>query len=442
MRAHAVVLGASIAGLLGARALSDAYETVTLVERDELPHGPAHRRGVPQGRHAHALLARGGQVMDALFPGLSAELVAAGAPTGDLSADARWILSGHRLKQAGTGQRILFASRPMLESHVRERVRALPNVVFADRLDVVAPVTSADRRTVVGVSVRESGGQVRTLPADLVLDATGRGSRTPRWLSDLGYDRPPVDEVQMKIGYASRSYRLRAGALGTDQLILQSWTPEYPRAATVVAQEDGRHLVTLVGMLGDAPPTDADAFLEFVAGLPLDDIHRAIRDGEPLEDPVAFRYPASVRHRYERLRRFPDGLLLIGDAICSFNPFYGQGMTVAGLEAVALGRLVAQPKRPSWRQYFKTIAGIVDVPWDIATGGDLAFPAVDGDRTPKVRLINAYLPRFHAAAERDPGLATAFLRVAGLLDWPEALLRPDRVARVLTQPRRRPSQVH
>ena len=435
---HAVVLGGSMAGLLTARVLADHYPRVTIVERDVLPAIGEHRRGVPQGRHVHALLARGGQVLDELFGGLTAEVVAAGAPSADLLAGIRWMLSGHRISRVDIGQPVIFAGRPLLEGHVRARVRALPGVTIADARDIVELATTADRRRVTGVRVRGGDGKLAGIEADLVVDATGRGSRTPRWLADLGYPQPDAEKIHIGVGYSSRGYRLPPGALGSDRLILLNWTPRHPRAAAVVAQEGGRHLVTLAGMLGDHPPTDPEGFRAFAAGLPFPDIYDAIRDGEPLDDPVAFRYPANVRHRYERLRSFPDGLLVLGDAVCAFNPIYGQGMTVAALQADALRRLLSRGRPLAWRRYFRAVADVIDVPWQIATGTDLAFPGVPGRRTAKIRLVNAYLPRLHAAAATDHTLAAAFVRVTGLLDRPEGLLRPDRVLRVLRHRRAGP----
>ena len=158
---------------------------------------------------------------------------------------------------------------------------------------------------------------------------------------------------------------------------------------------------------------------------------RRIRGAEPLTDPVPFRFPASVRRRYERLRRFPERLLVIGDAVCSFNPIYGQGITVAALEATTLRRLLARGGSVRPQRWFRSIARLVDVPWDVTVGSDLAFPQVPGRRTAKIRFVNAYLDKLQAAAEFDATLATAFVRVVGMVDRPETLLRPDRMLRVL-----------
>jgi hypothetical protein len=274
-------------------------------------------------------------------------------------------------------------------------------------------------------------GGVEVLGADLVVDATGRGSRTPLWLEALGYPRPEEEQVRIGLGYATRTYRLPPDALGGDLGILHAATPPHPRAGALLLLEGGRWMVTLAGILGDYPPTDPDGFLDFARSLRFPDIYQAIRDGEPLDDPVAFRFPASVRHRYERLGRFPDGLLVVGDAVCSFDPIYGQGMSVAAVEALLLRRHLERGVVPQPRRFFRDLARTVDVPWEIAVGGDLVFPGVQGRRTARVRLVNAYLVRLHAAAAHDAGIASAFMRVAGLVARPESLLRPDVVLRVL-----------
>jgi hypothetical protein len=251
------------------------------------------------------------------------------------------------------------------------------------------------------------------------------------WLEALGYGRPARDEVRIGLGYTTRNYRLPPGALGGDLAALHGLTPQHPRGGAFQLLDAGRLMVTLGGVLGDHPPTDPDGFLAFARSLRFPDIYETIRDAEPLDDPVAFRFPASVRHRYERLTRFPDGLLVVGDAVSSFNPIYGQGITVAALEALALRRHLEPGVQPQPRRFFADLARLVDVPWDIAAGGDLLFPGVPGRRTLKVRLISAYLARLHAAAAHDATLSSAFVRVIGMVAPPQSLLGPSVVGRVL-----------
>jgi len=430
---RAVVLGGSMAGLLAARVLADAYAEVVIVERDELPHGAAHRRGVPQSRHIHGLLAGGQQALEELFDGLTAELVGLGAPAGDLLEDLRAYFGGHRLQPGPSGLLALQASRPMLEAALRSRVRVLPSVRFMDQCDVAGLTTTSDNGRVTGARVirRLDGSAEQTLTADLVVDATGRGSRTPTWLEMLGYPRAPVDRVDIGIGYASRTYRLGPGLLDGGLGILNAPTPDHPRGGALAAIENDRFLVTLFGILGDHPPTDPAGFTGFAATLQFPDINNALRDAEPLDDPVPFRHRASVRHRYERLSAFPDGLLVIGDAMCTFNPIYGQGMSVVALQALALRAHLEQHTTPQPVSFLRQIGRIVDVPWNMATGGDLAFPKVAGRRTVQMRLLNRYLAKLFAGAAHDPRLGRAFLRVAGLIDPPRTLLAPGVAARVL-----------
>ena len=436
---RAVVLGASIAGLLAARVLADAYEHVTVVDRDELHETPTHRRGVPQGRHIHALAARGQQILEELFPGLTDELVAEGAPVGDMLTDARLYLGGHRLHQARTGLMLLCASRPFLEGHVRARVRALPNVHLLDRCDVVGLAATPDGGRVTGVRVlRRADGSAEEVPAaDLVVDASGRGSRTPAWLDALGYPRPERDEVQIGLGYATRTYRLPPDALAGAIAVLAAATPDLPRTGALQRLEGDRWMLTLAGILGDHPPTDPNGFLDFAMSLRFLDIYHAIRDAEPLDDPVGFRFPASVRHRYERQRRFPAGYLAMGDAVCSFNPIYGQGMSVAALEALTLSRHLKRGVEPQPRAWYRDLAALVDVPWAMSAGGDLAFPGVPGRRTVKIRLLGRYLARLQTAAADDAHLAVAFIRVVGLVAQPQSLLTPGHVVRVMLKGRLR-----
>jgi len=429
---RAVVIGASMAGLLAAHVLADSYGEVMVIDRDDLPVTPMHRRGVPHGRHLHALAGRGQQVLEELLPGLTADLVTFGAPVGDLLGDARLYLSGHRLRRAHSGLVLLCASRPLLEGHVRARIRARPNVRLVDRCDVVGLVATPDGRRVIGARVlRHADGSAEELiDADLVVDAGGRGSRAAAWLDVLGHPRPESDRVQIGLGYATRTYRLPPDVLDGDLAALIAGTPRHPRTGAIQRLEGDRWMVTLAGILGDHPSTQPDRFLEFARSLQFPDIHDAIQDAEPLDAPVPFRFPASVRHRYER-QRSPAGFLVIGDAVCSFNPVYGQGMTVAALEALTLRRHLTRGSEPQSARWFRDLARLVDVPWQMAAGGDLMFPGVEGRRTRKIRLMSTYIVRLHGAASRDARLATAFARVVGLVSPPQSLLHPAITLRVL-----------
>jgi 2-polyprenyl-6-methoxyphenol hydroxylase-like FAD-dependent oxidoreductase len=435
---HAVVLGASLAGLLAARVLSEVYAQVTVVDRDALPDGPAHRRGVPQARHAHGLLARGREAMEELQPGLTAELVDRGALTGDIQRDFGWINEGRRLCPAESGLLGLIVSRALLEDAVRGRVRALPNVRLVEGCDGAGLTATRDGSRVTGLRIlsRADGSAEQSLAADLVVDASGRGSRSAVWLAALGCPEPELETVRIGLAYASRTYRRVPEHLGGGNGVAIAAATSNSRGGVLIAQEDDRWILSCGGMLGDEAPLDHRGFTDFTATLPAPAINEVVRDAEPLSDPVRYRFPANVRRRYERMRRFPAGYLVTGDALCSFNPVYGQGMSVAAAEALALRDCLRRGSDRLGTRFLAAAARIVDVPWQLTVGADLRFPDVEGPRTATVRAVNAYLPRLHAAAEHDPAVGRAFLRVINLLDRPERLMAPDIAMRVLRSGRR------
>jgi pimeloyl-ACP methyl ester carboxylesterase/2-polyprenyl-6-methoxyphenol hydroxylase-like FAD-dependent oxidoreductase len=435
---HAVVIGGSMAGLLAARALTDAYERVTVLDRDTLPSGLEGRRAVPQGRHAHALLPHGQACLDALLPGFGAELVADGAAECEALAETRFVIGGRRLARASTGAFSLMASRPFIEGHVRRRVRTLPGVEVVDGCDALGLMANPGGERVTGVRIlrRADGSAEESLAADLVVVANGRAARLPAWLEGLGYARPREEQLAIGVTYASRHLRLPAGALGGDKLVLIGARPGHPRTLFLFAQENGRWILS-VGGYGAAhrPPSDPDGFAAFAATVAPPDVIDAIAAAELLDDVVTHGFPASIRRRYERLRRFPSGLLACGDAICSFNPTYGQGMTVAAAEAVALRECLERGERDLARRFFRAAAAPVDRAWALSIGADLALPEVKGRRPLRVRLINAYLRRLRARAEHDPAVAAAFAAVVGMREPPGHVLSPAVLARVLRGPR-------
>lgn len=425
---HAVVIGAGMAGLLAARVLADHYAEITILERDALPRSADPRKGVPQGRHAHALLARGQQILEELFPGLTRELIEQGAARGY----GRFFAGGGYLKPVRLGPGGLFVSRPCLETAVRARVLTLSKVQIRERWSARGLVTTGADSRVTGVrlSPREAGADETVISADLVLDATGRGSQAPYWIEALGYSKPEVEVVEVGMGYSSRLYRREPNHLGGDLVLNVAPTPSQLSACGMLAQEGDRWIVTLAGYFGAHPPTDEAGFLEFARRLPVPEVFNVIRTATPLSAPTSYRFPSNQRRHYERLAHFPAGFLVIGDAMCSFTPIYGQGMTVAALEAQALEECLAGGTNDLARRFFTRASRIVDTAWSITVSNDARLSGASG-RGLVASVLDVYMDRLHIAARTDSEVAAAFLRVANMLDSPSALLHPRVALRVL-----------
>jgi len=424
-----------MAGLLAARALAEHFSRVTVVERDPPPAAPGHRKGVPQDQHIHVLLSSGALTLERFFPGLTAELVAAGAETFDCGSDARWFHHGVWKVRQHAGVPLLAQSRPFLEWHVRRRLAALPNVVFVAG-DATELLTDADRRRVQGVRVRRRDGSAAEddLVADLVVETAGRGSHVPKWLDELGYPKPSEETVVIDLGYATRVYR-RPPQSGRDwrMLLVYAKAPHGTRTGIVSPIEGDSWIVTLSGCHKDYPPDDDAGFLEFARSLERPDLYDAIKDAAPTSPITTIRFPAQRRRHYEDMRQFPDGLAVMGDAMCSFNPLYGQGMSVAALEAAALtdclrerGDLTGFPRR-----FFRRAARIIDGPWLLATGADFLYPGTVGRRPAGTGVLGWYNVNVLELSGHDARVQTTFLEVMHLTRSPFALFSPGVLLPVL-----------
>ncbi|SOJ56968.1 Putative epoxidase LasC [Mycobacterium simulans] len=433
----AVVCGASISGLLAARVLAGVYSSVIVVERDELPHDVSHRPGVPQGHHLHMMLSSGLKIIEGLLPGVTAELGAGGAPAFDTTDPslAYVEISGHPLCRTGTlsdpdAMLLRLASRPFLESVVRERVRALPNVTFVDGHDVGEPVLSDRAVTGLQVSDRRTGGH-RVLPAELVVDATGSAARTPAFLAAHGFARPVEQTYRVQLSYASQLFRVPAGALH-EKVAIVSPILDRPTGAGMLTYEDDTVILTLIGVAGRRLPTDLPAILAAATEHLPPQISAVLDKAEPLGNPHQRRYPASVWRRYDKLPSFPKGLLVLGDAVCSLNPVYGQGMTSAALQARALKKVLANTSAAELSQsYFRAAAQKISPFWRANRLNDFGVTPTSGWASWPQRALNRYTNAYMAAASTDIALTETFLRVLQGVDSGATMMHPRRIARVI-----------
>lgn len=439
----AVVCGASMSGLLAARVLAEACDTVTVIERDILPDRVSQRPGVQQGLHLHMLLSSGLSALEDLLPGIGAELRAQGAPvldTRDLS-QAYLEINGHVLCRDGTvadpeAIQVVLASRPLLESVVRERIRAFLNVTFLDGHDVIEPTLSG--RTVTGVKVgSRRAARTFEVPADVVVDSSGRSARTPAFLEAHGFGRPVEQTYRVQLSYASQLFRVPGGLLHEKAAVI-SPTLHRPTGAGMLANENGTVIFTLIGIGGQRLPDDLPSVLEGAARLLPRHISSALTAAEPLGELHHRRYPASVWRRYDKLASFPAGLLVMGDAVCSFNPVYGQGMTSAAQQARALRKAIADHDFPDLsRAYFRTAARRIAPVWHANRLNDFAVTPETGWSMWPQRAFNAYTTAYMAAASDDAGLTEAFLRVLQGRESGFTLASPVRAARVVAHSVRR-----
>jgi 2-polyprenyl-6-methoxyphenol hydroxylase-like FAD-dependent oxidoreductase len=440
-RGRALVIGAGVAGLAAAQALSAHFESVTLVERDPLPAGAAGRRGIPQAPHQHLLLARGRILLEALIPGIGAEIAAAGTEPMDVAQELAWLAPAGWSPRFRSGITILPCSRGLLERLMRERVLANPAVELLDGLDVVGLVAGPGG-AVAGVRARPSdrrGAEPDELPADLVVDASGRGSRLPGWLQELGVPAPQRSVVDAGVVYASCVFDgLPSLPDGWRGAFLQAAPPASTRGGTMLPVEGGRTLVTLIGRGEDDPPTELAGFLAYAASLRSDLIHDAVAGLAPLTPVALTRATRNRRHHYERVRPWPAGLVALGDSACAFNPVYGQGMTTALLAATELDRLLAAcpPGSPpvTGSRFQRRLARLTAAPWTVDTALDRRAAGAAGASTPRRTLaLQGYLARVGRLGSERPDARLASLEVAHMLAGPQRLLRPGILLRVLAR---------
>ncbi|MBL8162699.1 MAG: FAD-dependent monooxygenase [Anaerolineae bacterium] len=432
---HAVVMGASITGLLAARALSETFERVTVIDRDRLPESGEYRSGVPQSRHLHTLLVRGQQILDELFPGFSNDIAASGAPEVEWGVNHTYVTPAGLAQTAPTGIKSNQVTRAELEWLVRHRVMNLPNVRFLSETEVSGLITSADHRDVMGVYINARGDQHTTqMLANLVVDASGRKSKLPDWLREMGYDAPAETVVNAHTGYATRWYTMPEAGPHDWAIVVQTRPAEkLYRGGGLMQMEGGRWVVTLLGANGDYPPTDEQGFMDYARSLASPMLYEAIKDAEPITPIYGYRKLENVARHYERLTRRPENLIVMGDAAIALNPIYGQGMSKSAMEALLLRDLLAKTRdlRGFAATFQKRLPRVSAGAWMMATAEDMRYPAVEGALPGLVmRMSHAYLDMVIATIASDVAIGRAFVEVLNLMKPPTYMLRPDIAARV------------
>jgi 2-polyprenyl-6-methoxyphenol hydroxylase-like FAD-dependent oxidoreductase len=444
---HAIVIGAGIAGLLAARVLTDHFERVTVVDRDELPDQPIYRKGVPQARHIHLILVAGSRIVENLFPGMDRELKESGVPVMDFGWDVMMYMPQGLAPRRRSGLEVLSCSRALREATIRRRVAAHPRIHVMEGHEITGLVGQGYGVSGVRLRARGQPSQGKSpdgdvLRADLVVDAGGRESHNMQWLAALGF--PAVDEsvVSGFLGYASRVVRLAPGRTLEWKLVVDIPSPpDCPRGAGILAMEDNTWLVTAIGAARHSPPTDDAAFLEWTRGLRTPLIYDTLKAAEPLSPIHGYQRTANRFRHFERMSRWPERFVVVGDAAACFNPVYGQGMTVAAQSAVELdrcltehrGRLPGRSLTGFSRRFQKRLAKqVLTGPWTLATGEDFRWDATEGQRPgPLLRFMQKYADQVIRLALEDDDTHQLFLEVQHGIRPAEALLRPVTLGKVV-----------
>jgi len=434
--AHAVVIGGSIAGCLTARVLSDYFDKVTIFEADTPPDEAVPRKGVPQGNHIHTLLAGGTAVIRKYFPAIHDDLVAAGADYGDPQIKWRLFTGGAWTQRIPSGMGSYTMSRPLLEAAVRKHTLAIPNITLQVATPVSAYTWDESTTTVTGVTLESSGESIK---ADFVADVSGRNSKASDWIKTVGFTSPERSNIGIDVGYTTFVVAEPPNNPRNWNILytIQKEIPADTRGGGIFCIEGGRYQVSAQGYHKDYAPTDWEGFLAYFKSHPFPVIYETIKNCEPIGEAIEYRYAAYLRRHYEKLSDFPKGLVVLGDAICSLNPVYGQGMTVAAKEVEHLDQCLRQCV-PSGHiadkfalEFFKGATKFVDAAWDAITVEDFRYPQTRGQRPKGYAFAKWLNRRFFALTATDKEFSLAFTKVLALVEPPESILKPKYLFKAL-----------
>jgi 2-polyprenyl-6-methoxyphenol hydroxylase-like FAD-dependent oxidoreductase len=437
---EAIVIGGGIAGLAAARVLSDHFEQVTILERDDAGDSPSARAGVPQGKHLHALLAGGQRVLDELFPGFSEDLDRVGAKRLATGLDLRIERPGFDpFVNRDLGFYSSALTRPQFEACIRTRVIAIDNVRIEEGCRVLGLFATGERGAIGGLRCKREG-KAETKTADLIVDASGTGDVTLAALGATGHPLPREITIGVDLGYSSAVFDIPADAPAEWKGVMH--LPEAPRAgrgALMIPVEGDRWMLALTGRPGDHPPGDESGLREYAASLRTHTIHRAIESAKMVSGVDRFRFPESRLRHFEGLDAFPAGLLPIGDAICRFNPVFGQGMSVALQQAHALAQVLAASVSAKgstgaiWRSFFAKVAAIVETPWALAAVPDFIYPQTVGERPDNFEASLRFGVAVTRATARHADIHKLAAEVQHLLRPRSAFTEPHVLERIMAE---------
>lgn len=427
----AIIVGGSIAGLASAKALAPYFDKITIFDADEIKDAEEARKGTPQASHVHGLLKGGGDALTSLFPKLPEKLVEAGAVSADFCQDVRWYLNERWMPRFPGSLPIFFQTRPVLERCIREEARKLDNLEVLSHRRILDYKLDPTKKRVIAAVVTRKDGTEEIVEADFFVDTCGRGSFLSKWLSENGFGTVQEKRITVNLGYASCLMELPEDPeRDWSSLLIYPKGPDEIRGSTLVKVEKNRWMLTLAGYHHDHPPADIEGFLEFARTLPKPDIYNAVKDARIVSPISLHKFPHGHWREYDKLPRFPLGLLPVGDTIASLNPLFGQGMSAAALSAQSLGQLVQEYDLPLSEDnlerlkedYFQALNKILKTPWDLARGQDFRYPATQGDKPLSLRPKNILKDLVMGSNSEE--IIERFFRIVHLVEEERSLYHP------------------
>lgn len=427
MLERAIVIGGGIAGKLVAKALSDTFHEVIILEADKEYHEITPRKRVPQSNHPHVLLKSGEIAIEKLFPDLFRQLIDKGSIISNFTKDLKWHHFGHWKKPFSGDMILVQQSRPMLEFHLQERINQVSNIItkyetMADQL-----LIDREQNKVCGVKIRSLiTGKEEELHASLVVDASGFASKSIEWLKANGI-YVKEESVGIQLFYSTRLFRLKEKELNWRNLLISPSFPVNPFGAFIQTLEDNRFSVTFSGYSNENPPKTKEEFESYAQKLPVPDVVDFLREAEPISDIKIHRIPYQSRRRYDQARDIPEGFLVVGDAHCRFDPLFGHGISVAAMQAVELQhdlRGMTSLDKGFTQRFHKKISKIIATPWDMATTEAFRHPHIEGKRTIVLKFKQWYTKKVYMASAFEPEIYSRLVKVMNLVRSPLHLFHP------------------
>jgi len=435
MQGKAIVIGGGIAGKLAAKALSSYFQHVIILEADRETNDKVPRKRVPQSHHPHVLLKSGEEAIEKLFPEFVTQLIENGSIVTNFTRDLKWHHFGYWKEPFSGELTMVQQSRPMLEWHLQRRINQVPNITTTYETMTEDLIVDREQNKILGVRFRSlRTGTEEELYGDMVVDASGFGSKSIEWLKTYGIE-VEEEKVWIQLFYATRLFRLKSQERPEwVNLLISPSFPENPYGAFIQTIEENRFSVTFSGYANEHAPQTNEEFFAYAQSLPVPDVLDFLKQAEPITDIKIHKIPYQVRRRFDMASQIPEGFLVIGDAHCRFDPLFGQGISVAAMEAVELQKCLQQAEHfaKGFTQLFhKKTSKLMATPWDMATTEAFRHPKIKGKKPLLQPFKQWYTKRVYQSSALDSDIYIRLARVMNLIRTPLHLFHPKVIISVI-----------